>query len=821
MAQSGFDGTITLNHHHRKAALRAIRDATSAVRRWPRGRVIARVALLGLIAVLIGLPGFGLWAAMTAHRAGQAASEANGISDALNAARYSVAAEESLNRKYRLQPSEEVLARHAAAAASVVASLERAGGWGFDHDSIRDLLALHAQYLTRIARMFAAIDAADLGRANSIDESEVDPVFDNIERQVDEAARENDATTVRDLDELLRVQTIIMISTPLVLLLGAGLIAFFWRVLRSSQRRAEMAIRHEAAATRDREHLFRALVQNTSDVILICTASGAVTYQSPAAEAGWGYAADELLDQAILTLAHPDAQPALHELWRQVRDGDAAFSAGTARGIELQMRDSAGDWRHAQMILTNLLHEPAVAGVVVTIRDIHERKAFERQLTQQAFHDSLTGLPNRLLLHDRLRQALMRAIRRGTRVAVLFLDLDNFKLINDGLGHAVGDELLVQAAARLRSCIRAEDTLARLGGDEFVVVLEHLTCEADAIPVALSITKEFGRVFALGGRDLTVTVSMGIALSEAGPEEADNLLRDADVALYRAKSDGKARHVVFDASMRINALARLELEHDLRYAIAKDELRVHYQPIVSMASAHVGEMEALVRWQHPTQGLLPPANFIAIAEESGLIVPLGQWVLQEACRQVAAWHAEFPTDPPLMLSVNLSPRQFQSSNLVEEVARTLRETKLQPGSLKLEITEGVIMRDVEATIGTLSQLKELGIKIAIDDFGTGYSSLAYLKRLPLDVLKIDRSFVAGLGHDQEDTAIIRAIISLAKSLDLAITGEGIETREQAALLGAWGCDCGQGFYYGKPLDSARTATLLRTAVHDKSRADVA
>jgi EAL domain-containing protein (putative c-di-GMP-specific phosphodiesterase class I) len=321
--------------------------------------------------------------------------------------------------------------------------------------------------------------------------------------------------------------------------------------------------------------------------------------------------------------------------------------------------------------------------------------------------------------------------------------------------------------------------------------------------------------FTLGGRDLVITISVGIALGDPGLEQADSLLRNADVAMYRAKNHGKARYVVFDPSMHIDALARLELEDDLRHALPRGELRVHYQPIVLMASGEVNEVEALVRWQHPTRGLVMPADFIPIAEETGLIVPLGMWVLEEACRQLVAWHRQFPAEPPLMLNVNLSPRQFQQPDLVEEVARTLRETGLAPGCLKLEITEGIIMRDVEATIATLWQLKELGVQLAIDDFGTGHSSLAYLKRLPLDVLKIDRSFVKGLGSDQADTAIVRAIISLAKSLGITVTGEGIETAEQASLLAAWACDRGQGYYYAKPLDGAGTAKFLGVVEHHK------
>jgi diguanylate cyclase (GGDEF)-like protein/PAS domain S-box-containing protein len=799
-----------------------MRDAASAVspflhassgtgRQRPRDRVIARFASLGLVVVLVAVPALTLWAASTSFQAGVAAEHASEVNGAYRDARHAVADEESLERKYRLEPSAEVRGRHHAAGVAVVTALERAASLGASRGFIDEELASHTQYLIAIDRMFTAIDANDSVLATKIDGSDVDPTFDKIEQRVLGQARLSQGDESRSLARLASIQKGLLIAAPIVFALAAVLVLFFWRVLRSARRRADEALSREAATAGDRERRFRSLVQNSSDVILICAASGEITYQSPAAETGWGYAADELLGETILTLAHPDSQPGLRELWGQVQEGVGDIAAGTSRIIELRMRDRAWDWRDVQLILTNLLRDPAVGGVVATIRDIRERKAFENQLTHQAFYDSLTGLPNRPLLFERLRRALVQAARRGSKVGVVFIDLDNFKLINDGLGHQLGDELIVQAAGRLQSCIRAEDTLARIGGDEFVFVLEHLLSEADAFPVTAAIAKEFCRTFAIGGRDLMVTVSMGMAMGDGGPEQADILLGNADIAMYRAKSDGKGRYVAFHSSMHVDTLARLELENDLRRAIANGELRVHYQPIVMVASAQVTEMEALVRWQHPTRGLLPPASFISIAEETGLIVPLGKWVLKEACRQMAAWHAEVLAIPPMSLSVNLSPKEFLSSNLVEEVDRILRATGLPPGCLKLEITEGVVMRDVESTITTLWRLKELGIRIAIDDFGTGYSSLGYLKRLPVDVLKIDRSFVSGLGHNPEDAAIVRAIIAMAKSLSLAVTGEGVESEEQANLLKAWGCDRGQGYYYGKPLDGAAAAALVRAA----------
>ncbi len=583
------------------------------------------------------------------------------------------------------------------------------------------------------------------------------------------------------------------------------------QVFKDSMIRVDALAAREASSIRASERRFRGLVQYTSDMILICAAPGAITYQSPAAGSTWGYPADGLLGISLIALIHPDDQPAAQEVWEQLRQSPPDGDEGAVRSTGLRLRDQGGTWRQAELVVTNLLHDPAMDGLVVTIRDVTERKAFEQQLTQQAFYDGLTGLPNRVLFRDRFEQALVRAARQGNVVGLLFLDLDNFKLVNDGLGHQIGDCLLTEAAARLRSCIRAQDTVARLGGDEFVIILELLTGEEDALPVARAITHQFSRPFKLDGRDVVVTASIGIAISGPGREDADNLLRDADVAMYRAKGDGRAHHVVFHPSMHADSLARLELENDLRGALVRSELRVYYQPIVMLDSGAFSEVEALVRWQHPTRGLIAPGEFIPIAEETGLIVPLGLWVLEEACRQVAAWHLQRPSQPALTLSVNLSPRQFQQPSLVADIARALRDSGLPASCLKLEITESVIMRDVEATIRTLWTLKDLGLKLAIDDFGTGYSSLSYLKRLPIDVLKIDRSFVSGLGQGQEDAAIIHAIMALAKSLNLKVTGEGIETIEQAAQLGDWGCDQGQGYLYSKPLDSQQAGILLGTA----------
>jgi diguanylate cyclase (GGDEF)-like protein len=420
-------------------------------------------------------------------------------------------------------------------------------------------------------------------------------------------------------------------------------------------------------------------------------------------------------------------------------------------------------------------------------------------LTRQAFQDPLTALPNRALFMDRLAHALARTERRAQHVAVLFLDIDRFKVINDSLGHGVGDQVLGELSRRLAECVRPEDTIARLGGDEFAVLLEDLDDAAGATAVAERVAKALEAPFLLEGREVVVTMSVGVALNTRRPVSPEELLRDADLAMYRAKGKGKNRYEVFDTDTGAPAIHRLDLELDLRSAVARNEFRLHYQPVVQLETGRVVEFEALVRWQHKDRGLLPPEDFIGLTEETGLIIPIGQWVLTEACRQARLWQEQRPSDPPLTIGINLSARQLQDPDLIALVSHVLADSGLDPRSLKFEITESVVMQDAPSTLATLHTLRELGIRLAIDDFGTGYSSLGYLKRFPIDTLKIDRSFVEGIVTDPEDAAIVQAVISVAKSLGLSVTAEGIENEAQLRRLQELGCDRGQGFYFGHPL----------------------
>lgn len=450
-------------------------------------------------------------------------------------------------------------------------------------------------------------------------------------------------------------------------------------------------------------------------------------------------------------------------------------------------------------------------GRVWSFSDITVRKTNEERLAHQAFHDVLTELPNRALFLDRLERAISRAKRHHQYPAVLFLDLDRFKLINDSLGHEAGDQLLVAVASRLRDCLRPEDTAARLGGDEFTILLEYITGVEDAIRIAERIAEELRSPFVIGKHEVFTTTSIGIALNGDETEHAEDLMRNADAAMYLAKSRGKAHYEVFDPNMTVRTLEHLELENDLRRALKRGEFYLVYQPIVDLASGRVVGAEALVRWQHPRRGVVLPNEFIPLAEETSLILQLGQWVLRQACMQACAWAEMYPASASYSISINLSARQFGQSHLIEEVADVLQETGIDPHRVVFEITESVIMEDAESTVGTLLALKKLGVQLAIDDFGTGYSSLSYLKRFPVNTLKVDRSFVAGLGSDSEDTAIVRAVITLAKTLGIAVVAEGIETPAHSQHLRDLQCELGQGYFFSRPL----TATQFFSIVSEK------
>ncbi len=449
-----------------------------------------------------------------------------------------------------------------------------------------------------------------------------------------------------------------------------------------------------------------------------------------------------------------------------------------------------------------------VVGFVGMTRDITEQKTLETRLEHQAFHDSLTGLANRVLFMNRLEHALVRIDRREEPMAVLFMDLDNFKVINDSLGHEVGDRLLVGVSRRLKECVRPEDTVARFGGDEFVILLEGIMDLSGATRVADRITEVLTAPFHFEGHEVFVSTSIGIAPAPKASDEPEDLLRNADLALYRAKKKGKAQYRFFDESMGTEALKRLELESGLRKALEREEFRVYYQPKISINDDKIVSLEALIRWEHPERGLLEPEEFLPVAEESGLIVQIGEWVLDEVCQQGRKWQERFAEHSPPRVCTNVSAREFLQTDLVGRVTESLQKSGLRGHGLSLEVPEGVLMDDPESNVEKLTKLKKLGIHIVIDDFGTSYSSLSYLKNFPLNFLKVDRSLIVRLGEEPEDKAIVAAMIGLAKGLGWAVTAQGVETEEQLALLRELGCDIVQGYYLSRPVTSEEATKLL-------------
>jgi diguanylate cyclase (GGDEF)-like protein/PAS domain S-box-containing protein len=565
----------------------------------------------------------------------------------------------------------------------------------------------------------------------------------------------------------------------------------------TGRRRAEEGLRAS-------EERFRSLVQNASDLISILAPDGVVRYESPSHRRVLGWEPEEHTGRGLLDLVHAEDRPAVEEALRQL-----LATPGEIVTFEHRLCHRDGTWRVIESTASNLLGQPAVAGIVLNSHDITDRKRAEERLLHDALHDELTGLPNRALFMDRLRQSMDRSRREPERMtAVLFLDLDQFKIVNDSLGHLVGDELLVQISAAIASALRPSDTIARVGGDEFAILLEGGRDVGDAVRVAERIHDRLAAPLNLGGHEIFVTASLGIAVHNPEYERPEDLLRDADTAMYRAKASGRACHVVFNQAMHRFVMARLQLETDLRRAVERGQMRVYYQPFVDLASGEVAGFEALLRWQHPKRGLLPPDEFLAAAEETGLIVPMGRFVLLEACRQIREFQRKHPEAGALRLSVNLSNRQFFESDLFDHIEEALATSGLDPRCLGLEITEGVIIRHADSAASRFSRLKSLGVQLYLDDFGKGYSSLNYLHRFPMDILKIDRSFVSRIEEAEGNHAIVRAIVTLAHQLGMEVVAEGIQTEEQRLKLRALGCEYGQGFFLSEPVPADGAEALL-------------
>ncbi len=557
-----------------------------------------------------------------------------------------------------------------------------------------------------------------------------------------------------------------------------------------------------AAALQESDERYHLLVDHLPEAILVHV-SGRLVFVNPAAVRLHGAtSAADLLGRSVLDLVHPDDRELLAARLGALSDD------GTPAMREQRIVALDGNVVESESLALPVTFDGESATLVV-VRDLTERKAAEAALTHAALHDSLTGLPNRALVRDRLSQMLASAQRSGATVAVLFIDIDRFKLVNDSLGHERGDELLVTLARRIDRVLRLSDTVGRYGGDEFVVVAEIQGEGEVAVGLAERISDVVAAPIDLDDDEVIATCSIGIAVAHSGRGEVDQLISDADAAMYRAKRRGSSGVELFDEQMRTMATTRLHVEHDLRQALEHGDFEVYYQPLVTLPGAELVGVEALLRWHHPERGLVEPIDFIEIAEDTGLIVPIGSWVLTEACRQAIQWQ-KLPGAGQLEVAVNLSAAQLNAGELLKMVEAVLAESKFEPGrlSLSFEITESVVMHDPDGVAETLSALRAMGLGLSIDDFGTGYSSLAYLKRFPVDTLKIDRSFVAGIGVDDHDEAIVESVINLAHVLGLRAVAEGVETPEQAKRLHELGCDRAQGYFFGRPAPADRVTSRL-------------
>ena len=549
------------------------------------------------------------------------------------------------------------------------------------------------------------------------------------------------------------------------------------------------------------EDRFRSLIQDSSDITMVMNEAGICTYVSPASESLLGIAPDELLGEVATDLVHPDDKERVVE-----RLGPGFQAAAGSALLQFRMMRRDGTWCDVEAVVSNQVNRPSIAGYVAHLRDITERKEFEELLAHRALHDPLTGLANRQLILDRAEQMINRARRSFDPIAAFFIDLDNFKDANDSLGHEAGDRLLQAVGRRFESILRASDTVGRLGGDEFVILAEGLTLAEGPQPVAERIREVLRKPFSIEGFEgiqISVTASIGIAMGDRS--SAQELLRDADIALYRCKAAGRDRSVLFEPAMQTAVAGRLELRSDLDSALANDQFFLLYQPIVDLDSTDIRGVEALIRWQHPTRGVIPPNDFIPILEDCGLIVDVGRWVLETACAQAGLWQE---LGYETTMSVNVSMRQLESDSLVDDVQRALAAHGLDPGTLVIEVTETALMKDADSTVSRLKRLKQLGVKIAIDDFGTGYSSLAYLRQFPVDVLKIDRAFISTMDGSEDSHALIRTMVELGRALGLLTLAEGIEEEHQLECLRSNNCHSGQGFMFSKPVEPAMVEALM-------------
>ncbi|MGH9500035.1 MAG: putative bifunctional diguanylate cyclase/phosphodiesterase [Terriglobales bacterium] len=571
--------------------------------------------------------------------------------------------------------------------------------------------------------------------------------------------------------------------------------------------------------TVQREELFRIVTENAADMIALVDVKGRRLYNSPAYEKVLGYTPEELEKTPALEQVHPEDRYKILEASREAR------TTGIGRKLEYRIRHKNGEWRILESAASTIRDKHGdVEKLVIVNRDVSDRKHTEKLLEHNSFHDGLTGLPNRRLLLDRLQRSHVRAQRNPDyQYAILLLDIDNFKAFNDSLGLAAGDQVMMELGGRLASCLRHHDTVARpgnqipsndailsrMGGDEFTILLEGITDPSDALRVAQRLQSAIAAPFTIAGQELPATASIGVSLSSDEHTRVEELLQCADVAVHRAKALGGSRCELFDEGMHTRAVNRLKLEAELRTAIDRRQFRLCYQPIVNLESRHAAGFEALVRWHHPEQGVVSPSKFIEVAERSGLMVPIGKWVIREACQQLRAWQSAYPTLASLTMTVNVSAKQFAHADLRDDLKAAIHETHINPSNLQIELTEADAQADPKLTSDLFAQLKHLGVRISIGDFGTGRSSLSWLRRSPLDELKIDQSLIAGMPSDRNSFDVVNLTIILARELNLEVVAEGIETAVHLERVRRLGCELGQGYLFARPLEVQQADEFLK------------
>jgi diguanylate cyclase (GGDEF)-like protein/PAS domain S-box-containing protein len=654
--------------------------------------------------------------------------------------------------------------------------------------------AVGVQQLATLRRVTAA--KQNLNGLKGRIASQFQPILDRMDRDAQHAAQHQQTVAAAAIER----SDIGSIGSMLLGLVALGALSLrFGRLHRRAMLADEVRV-----IERRGEHRIRALIEHSSDVVTVLGRDLLVRWQAASMHRLLGYEPGSLLETSISAITHPDDAALFDGFVAAVVDGRGPAT------LRARLRHADGSWCEVETVAENRYADLAVDGLVLNMRDISERKAFEDELRHQAFHDSLTGLANRALYEDRLQHALAGSLRAPASLAVLFLDLDDFKTINDSLGHRVGDELLQGIAARLDPVLRPTDTAARLGGDEFAVLLDGVDGKTQAQAIAQRIVDALRDPFTIDDRNLNVTASVGYALND-GPVQAEELLRNADIAMYAAKADGKNSVHAFEQKMHTRALERLELRSELQRALDEEQFYLDYQPIFSLEHRRPVGVEALVRWRHPTRGRLGPDQFIALTEETGLIVALGRRVLERACAQAHEWQLALAPGQPFSVSVNVAIRQLREPDFPEIVADVLARTGLEPGSLVLEITEGMLAGERDAIVRQLTLLKQLGLRIAVDDFGTGYSSLSHLRQFPIDILKIDKSFIDDLRGDDQKANLVQAIINLAESLDLEVIAEGIEHQHQADQLKRMHSPLGQGYLFSRPIPPTEVLALMQTA----------